>query len=141
MALVAERGGYPMMQNSIVAVGLAILTALTIVAYRHPDVFSKLALALLLIALAFMIGAEAFNFGTMAAREAISASKDLDSVDIKSRSGYSRCRDPTLALARSARRLYAVRAVLDEFPLAWADPGPATAKALETRCRAFASAI
>jgi hypothetical protein len=83
MALVAERGGYPMMQNSIVAVGLAILTALTIVAYRHPDVFSKLALALLLIALAFMIGAEAFNFGTMAAREAISASKDLDSVGIK----------------------------------------------------------
>lgn len=69
-----------MMQNSIVAVGLAIVSALTIVAYRHPDVFSKLALALLLIAFAFMLATLGFNFGTLAARDAVSAVKDLESV-------------------------------------------------------------
>lgn len=74
-----------MLQNSsiVATVGLAILTGLTIVAYRHPEAFGKIACALTLVAFAFMLGTIAFNLGTLAAIDAVSAAKDLESVNTR----------------------------------------------------------
>lgn len=60
-----------MLENFIVGLILAALTAITFLAYKHPTAYNKLSPTISKIAMAIVIAITAYNFGLIKARDAI----------------------------------------------------------------------